>query len=44
MQLLLALNIKKDNLKTPQCYYSEILGHSEDDLNTCNSYFDFYLE
>ena len=35
---------KKDNRKTPQCYYSEILGHSEDDLNTCNSYFDFYLE
>ena len=35
---------KKDNRKTPQCYYSEILGHSEDDLNTCNSYFDFYLD
>ena len=35
---------KKDSRKTAQCYYSEILGHSEDDLNTCNSYFDFYLE
>ena len=35
---------KKDSRKTAQCYYSEILGHSENDLNTCNSYFDFYLE
>ena len=35
---------KKDNRKTPQLYYSEILGHSEDDLNTCNSYFDYCLE
>ena len=35
---------KQDSRKTAQCYYSEILGHSENDLNTCNSYFDFYLE
>jgi hypothetical protein len=35
---------KKDSRKTPQLYYSEILGHSEDDLNTCNSYFDYCLD
>ena len=34
----------KPKRMTDQCYYSEILGHSEDDLNTCNSYFDFELK
>jgi hypothetical protein len=33
----------KPKRMSEQCYYSQILGHSEADLNTCNSYFDFLL-
>lgn len=35
-------HFKKEN-QTHQSYYADILGHSENDLATSNSYFDFYL-
>jgi hypothetical protein len=28
---------------TKNAYFAQILGHSEEDLNTCNSYMDFYI-
>jgi integrase len=36
--------LKNNDRKTPQSYYAEILGHSESDHATCNSYFDYYID
>ena len=35
---------KNNDRKTAQSYYAEILGHSESDHATCNSYFDYCID
>jgi hypothetical protein len=35
---------KNDNKQTDQTYIADILGHSEFDLTTCQSYFDYRLD
>jgi hypothetical protein len=36
-------SFKNNDRQTDQSYIADILGHSENDLNTCNSYFDFVI-
>jgi integrase len=35
--------LKTNNKQTDQSYIADILGHSKDDLTTCNSYFDYVI-